>query len=290
MTSIDRLVKSVEEKGVVCLGLDTDFSYLPEYAIDKTKTKGENIVAFNKKIVDATKDVTGCYKVQIAYYESLGIDGLNAYKETLKYLKENNLITIADIKRGDIAKTAELYAKAHFEGDFEADFITLSPYMGLDSITPYLPYCKEQGKGVFVLVRTSNSGAKDFEYELAEDGRHFYDIVGDKLAELGSDYISDCGYSAVGMVIGGTHIEEATEIRNKYKNTLFLIPGYGAQGGKAKDIAQYLNNGNGGVVNSSRAVLLAYKKQEGVSFEIAARNEVIRMKEEIENECKLLSK
>ena len=290
MNSIDKLVKSVEEKGVVCLGLDTDFDYLPDYAVDSSKTKGENIVEFNRKIIEATKDVTGCYKVQIAYYEALGIDGLNAYKETLKILRDQGLVTIADIKRGDIAKTAELYAKAHFEGDFEADFITLSPYMGLDSITPYLPYCKEKGKGLFVLVRTSNGGAKDFEYELAKDGRHFYDVVGDKLSVLGADYISETGYSAVGMVIGGTHIEEATEIREKYKNTLFLIPGYGAQGGKAKDIAQYLNNGNGGVVNSSRAVLLAYKKQDGVSFEIAARNEVIRMREEIANECRLLQK
>ncbi|MEG2769688.1 MAG: orotidine-5'-phosphate decarboxylase, partial [Oscillospiraceae bacterium] len=245
---------------------------------------------FNKKIIQATKDVAGCYKVQIAYYEALGIDGMKAYKDTLAYLRKENLVTIADIKRGDIMKTAELYADAHFTGDFEADFVTLNPYMGLDSITPYLSYCKEKGKGVFALVRTSNGGAKDFEYQKAEDGRHFYDVVGDSLENLGKDYISQCGYSAVGMVIGGTHTEEAAEIREKYKNTLFLIPGYGAQGGKAADIARYLNDGNGGVVNSSRAVLLAYKKADGLKFDEAARAEVLRMREEITNECKLLQK
>lgn len=288
MTVVDRLVKAVDEKGVVCVGLDTDFSYIPQSAVDSAKTKGENIFEFNKKIIEATSDCAGCYKVQIAYYEALGIDGMQAYAKTLAYLRERKLIAIADIKRGDIAKTAELYARAHFEGEFEADFITLNPYMGMDSITPYLPYCKEKGKGIFSLVRTSNGGAKDFEYEKAADGRHFYDVVGDKLAELGKEYMSDCGYSAVGMVIGGTHTEEASEIREKYKNTLFLIPGYGAQGGKAADIARYLNNGNGGVVNSSRAVLLAYKKQEGVDFDAAARNEVLRMREEISHECELL--
>lgn len=286
--SIDRLYDAVEKKGVVCVGLDTDFAYLPDYAVDKTKTPGENIVAYNKALIEATKDVAGCYKVQIAYYEALGLDGMAAYKETLAELRRQKLVAIADIKRGDIAKTAELYARAHFEGDFEADFVTLSPYMGLDSISPYLPYCKEKGKGLFSLVRTSNAGAKDFEYELAADGRHFYDVVGDKLAALGEDYKASCGYSAVGMVIGGTHTEEATEIRARYKNTLFLIPGYGAQGGKAEDIARYLNNGNGGVVNSSRAILLAYKKQEGVRFDEAARNEALRMREEISNACKAL--
>ncbi len=289
-TSIDRLYQDVDKKGVVCVGLDTDFSYLPDYAIDNTKTKGENIVNFNREIIQATKDVSGCYKVQIAYYEALGLDGMRAYAETLKMLREQNLVAIADIKRGDIAKTAELYAQAHFEGEFEADFVTLNPYMGLDSITPYLPYCEKNGKGLFSLIRTSNQGAKDFEYVKAEDGRHFYDVVGDKLAHLGKDYMSSCGYSAIGMVIGGTHTEEATQIRENYKDTLFLIPGYGAQGGKACDIARYLNNGNGGVVNSSRAVLLAYKKQEGVKFAQAARNEVLRMREEIQNECKLLQK
>ena len=286
MTSMDRLYESVAKNGPVCVGLDTELGYLP--AVDAAKTPGENVLAFNQKLIEATKGVAGCYKVQIAYYESLGLDGMRAYAETLKAARATGLPVIADIKRGDIAKTAEMYAKAHFTGDFEADLITLAPYMGLDSISPYLPYCKEQGKGVFVLCRTSNPGAKDFEYQKLADGRHVYDLVGDSLTALGKDYLGETGYSGVGLVIGGTHTEEATAIRAAYPSTFFLIPGYGAQGGKAADIAQYMRKGNGGVVNSSRGILLAYKKQQGVPFDEAAYNECVRMKGDILSECNKL--
>lgn len=285
MTQMDRLYEAVAAKGPVCVGLDTDFSYLPEGYADNTKTAGENLVRFNREIIDATREVAGCYKVQIAYYEALGMDGMMAYRDTLAYLRENKLLTIADIKRGDIAKTAEMYAKAHFEGDFEADFITLAPYMGLDSLSPYLPYMEKSGKGAFVLCRTSNGGAKDFEYDKLADGRHVYDLVGDKVTELGKAYMGEHGYSSIGLVIGGTHIEEAKEIRAKYQNSFFLIPGYGAQGGKAEDIAQYLQKGNGGAVNSSRGILLAYKKQEGVRFDEAAYRECVDMKGAIADAC-----
>ena len=270
MTNMDKLYASVAANGPVCVGLDTEFSYLPADVVDYTKTAGENVVEFNRRIIEATKASEGCYKVQIAYYESLGLDGMRAYAETLKMVRTTGLPVIADIKRGDIAKTAEMYAKAHFTGDFEADIITLAPYMGLDSISPYLPYCKEQGKGLFVLCR------------------HVYDLVGDSLSELGRDYIGESGYSSIGLVIGGTHTEEATAIRAAYPQTFFLIPGYGAQGGKAADIAQYMNNSNGGVVNSSRGILLAYKKQPGVAFDEAAYNECVRMKEDIQGECNKL--
>ena len=141
---------------------------------------------------------------------------------------------------------------------------------------------------MFVLCRTSNPGAKDFEYKKLDDGRHVYDLVGDKLNALGKDYMGEHGYSSIGLVIGGTHTEEATAIRAAYKNTFFLIPGYGAQGGKAADIAQYLTQGNGGVVNSSRGILLAYKKQPGVAFDEAAYNECVRMREDIQGECNKL--
>ena len=285
MTQMDRLYEAVAAKGSVCVGLDTDFSYLPEGYADNTKTAGENLVRFNREIIDATREAAGCYKVQIAYYEALGMDGMMAYRDTLAYLRENKLLTIADIKRGDIAKTAEMYAKAHFEGDFEADFITLAPYMGLDSLSPYLPYMEKSGKGAFVLCRTSNGGAKDFEYEKLADGRHVYDLVGDKVTELGKAYMGEHGYSSIGLVIGGTHIEEAKEIRAKYQNSFFLIPGYGAQGGKAEDIAQYLQKGNGGAVNSSRGILLAYKKQEGMRFDEAAYRECVDMKGAIADAC-----
>lgn len=285
MTNMDKLYASVAANGPVCVGLDTELSYLPESAVDSTKTAGENVVAYNRALIDATKSAAGCYKVQIAYYESLGLDGMRAYAETLRMVRETGLPVIADIKRGDIAKTAEMYAKAHFTGDFEADLITLAPYMGLDSISPYLPYCKDQGKGVFVLCRTSNPGAKDFEYQKLADGRHVYDLVGDSISALGQDYLGETGYTSLGLVIGGTHTEEASAIRAAYQNTFFLIPGYGAQGGKAADIARYLNKGNGGVVNSSRGILLAWKKQPGVNYAEAAYNECVRMREDIQSEC-----
>lgn len=285
MTNMDKLYASVAANGPVCVGLDTELSYLPESAVDSTKTAGENVVAYNRALIDATKSAAGCYKVQIAYYESLGLDGMRAYAETLRMVRETGLPVIADIKRGDIAKTAEMYAKAHFTGDFEADLITLAPYMGLDSISPYLPYCKDQGKGVFVLCRTSNPGAKDFEYQKLADGRHVYDLVGDSISALGQDYIGETGYTSLGLVIGGTHTEEVSAIRAAYQNTFFLIPGYGAQGGKAADIARYLNKGNGGVVNSSRGILLAWKKQPGVDYAEAAYNECVRMREDIQSEC-----
>ena len=279
---IDKLYNRVEERGVVCVGLDTAIEYIPSHLFEG-RSETEALVEFNKQIIDATIDVASCFKVQIAYYEALGLKGMLAYKETLDYLKAKDAIIIADIKRGDIAATAKQYAKAHFEGDFEVDFITLSPYMGMDSIEPYMPYMEKGNKGVFTLVRTSNPGAEDIEMLKVEDGRDVYKVVGDKLIEMGSKVSGDCGYSSIGGVIGCTHVEEGIEIRKRFKNMFFLIPGYGAQGGKAEDVALYLNNGNGGVVNSSRAILLAYKKQEGreKDFALCAREEAIRMRDEI---------
>jgi orotidine-5'-phosphate decarboxylase len=281
--NIDKLFASVAQKGHVCVGLDTDVTYLPEALAKQFPSIEDGLFAFNKAIIDSTLDVSACYKVQIAYYEAYGMAGLRAYARTLAYLREKNAVIIADIKRGDIAKTAEMYAKAHFTGEFEADFITLSPYMGLDSLSPYLPYIKDNGKGVFVLIRTSNEGAKDIEYLPTENGKRVYHVVGEKLQTLGKDYLGECGYSAIGGVMGCTHPDEAAEIRNMLNTTFFLIPGYGAQGGKAEDIAKYLHNGNGGVVNSSRGILLAYRKQENgaANFADCARAEAIRMRDDI---------
>lgn len=278
---MDKLYERVEERGVVCLGLDTALEYIPSHVLEG-KTISEALFSFNKEIIDATLDVVACFKVQIAYYEALGIEGLIAYKNTLQYLREKDAIIIADIKRGDIAATASQYAKAHFTGDFEADFITLSPYMGMDSIEPYLPYMKDGKKGVFVLVRTSNKGAEDFENLDLIDGRKLFTAVGDRLSEMGQKVKGKYGYTQIGGVIGCTHVEEGKEIRSRYKDMFFLIPGYGAQGGKAEDVALYLNNGNGGVVNSSRGILLAYKKENRErEFAICAREEVIKMRDEI---------
>ncbi len=280
---IDRLFNTIKEKGHVCVGLDTDISYIPEGFLKKFDNIGDAIFEFNKAIIDETIDEVACYKPQIAYYEAYGIDGLRAYSRTLKYIKESGAISIGDIKRGDIAKTAEMYAKAHFAGEFEADFITLSPYMGLDSIEPYLPYIKEKNKGVFVLIRTSNKGSKDIQYVETHDNRRVYNMVGEAISNLGKEYIGTCGYSCVGGVIGCTHVDEGIEIRKTLDSTFFLIPGYGAQGGRAEDVALYLKDGNGGVVNSSRGIMLAYKgKVDGEeNFAKYARQEAIRMKNEI---------
>lgn len=285
---IDKLFDSVAQKGHVCVGLDTDITYLPEAFAQKYPTIEEGLFQFNKAIIDRTLDVSACYKVQIAYYESYGIAGLRAYQRTLAYLREKNAVIIADIKRGDIAKTAEMYAKAHFTGDFESDFITLSPYMGLDSLNPYLPYVKDQHKGVFVLIRTSNEGAKDIEYLPTENQQRVYHVVGQKINAMGKDFIGKCGFSSVGGVMGCTHADEASEIRQMLDTTFFLIPGYGAQGGKAEDIAKYLYKGNGGVVNSSRGILLAYRKQENGAADFAecSRQEAIRMRDDILNAIK----
>ena len=197
---IDKLYKRVEERGVVCLGLDTAVEYIPEYVLEG-KSIEEAIFQYNKEIIDATLDVVSCYKVQIAYYEALGLAGLLAYKRTLEYLREKDAIIISDIKRGDIMATATQYAKGHFSGDFEADFITLSPYMGMDSIEPYMPYMESGNKGVFVLVRTSNPGAEDIENIDTKDGSKVYKVVGDKLTKMGENVKGECGYSAIGGVL-----------------------------------------------------------------------------------------
>jgi orotidine-5'-phosphate decarboxylase len=284
---IDRLYESVDKKGNVCVGLDTDLSYLPQEFLSKYTNEEDALFEFNRRIIDATSDVAACFKVQIAYYEALGLKGLSAYKRTLEYLREHKCIAIADIKRGDIAKTAEMYAKAHFEGDFESDMVTLSPYMGLDSIEPYLPYVKNKGKGLFVLVRTSNKGAQDLQYIEASDGKRIYRHTADKLYSMGKDYMGECGYSSIGGVIGCTHLEEGRLLREDYKNMFLLIPGYGAQGGAAKEVAVYLRAGNGGVVNSSRAILLAYRNKENGErqFDQYSRQEALHMREEITNEA-----
>ena len=283
MSNINKLFASVAEKGHVCVGLDTDATYLPESLTKQFPSVEDGLFAFNRAVIDSTLDVCACYKVQIAYYEAYGLAGLRAYARTLAYLREKDAIVIADIKRGDIAKTAEMYAKAHFTGEFEADFITLNPYMGLDSLSPYLPYIKDNGKGVFVLIRTSNEGAKDIEYLPTENGKRVYHVVGEKLQTLGKGFLGECGYSAIGGVMGCTHPDEAAEIRQALDTTFFLIPGYGAQGGKAEDIAKYLRHGNGGVVNSSRGILLAWRKQENGAdhFADCARAEAIRMRDDI---------
>ncbi|NLJ78765.1 MAG: orotidine-5'-phosphate decarboxylase [Tissierellia bacterium] len=285
---IDRLYSEVEDKGNVCVGLDTHLSYVPNGMKEQYGDIDEILFQFNRRIIDNVHDIVPIFKLQIAFYEAYGLKGLNAYSRTLEYIKAKDCLSIGDIKRGDISSTAEMYAKAHFDGEFEADFITLNPYMGFDSITPYLSYIESGEKGIFVLLRTSNMGAKDIQY-LDIEGEKLYYHIGDRLNEMGAQYLGDCGYSPIGAVVGGTHIDEAEEIRNRYKDMFFLIPGYGHQGGKGEDVAMYLNDGNGGIVNSSRGIITAYKRYEdGIeNFDKYTREAVLNMKEDIESETGL---
>lgn len=282
---VDRLYEAVKEKGFVCVGLDSHLDYIPNYIKQKHEKISDIIFEYNKTIIDTTSDIVAIYKPQIAYYEANGLEGLIAYQRTLRYLKEKGLLSIGDVKRGDIASTAKEYAKAHFKGEFEADFITLNPYMGMDSITPYLDYLKTGEKGVFVLLRTSNEGAKDIEC-LDYNGEALYFQVGDELKKFADELTSECGYSPLGFVVGATHSEEAKKIRERYKNIFFLLPGYGAQGAKAEDIRTYLNDFNGGVVNSSRGIIKYYQKFEDGEEKFAhyTREAVLNMRKDIYGE------
>jgi orotidine-5'-phosphate decarboxylase len=261
--NIDKLYEAAAERGHVCVGLDTAADYVPPRERTRAGSDAQAALAYNRALIDATIDAAACYKVQIAYYEAMGLEGLRVYAETLRYIRGRGALVIADIKRGDIADTARRYAQAHFEGDFEADFVTLSPYMGMDSIEPWLSYAETAGKGAFVLMCTSNPGMRDFEYLVLQNGsgqapRRLYDAVGDRLAVLAESYPGRCGYGAFGAVVGCTSREEAAAIRSRRGNLFFLIPGYGAQGGAADDAALLLREGNGGVVNASRSILRAW--------------------------------
>jgi orotidine-5'-phosphate decarboxylase len=284
--NIDKLYESVKDKGHVCVGLDTSPDYVPSCERRKT-TDAQAVLGFNTALIDATFDIAACYKVQIAYYEEMGIAGLNAYSQTLRYIREKNSLVIADIKRGDIADTALRYAKAHFSGDFEADFVTLSPYMGMDSIEPWVNEAKTNGKGAFVIMRTSNPGMKDFEYLELKNENRLYHEVGDRMSYLARQNMGKNGYGIFGIVVGCTEENEASLIRKKYDDLFFLIPGYGTQGGAAKTAALLLQNGNGGVVNASRSIITAWQKEDGnenadnAFAAAAARRAVIKTRYEI---------
>jgi orotidine-5'-phosphate decarboxylase len=270
------------------VGLDTAEAYVPPLERRKWARDYQAVWAYNQALIDATVDVAACFKVQIAYYEAMGLGGLDTYAKTLRTIRERGRLVIADIKRGDIADTAAQYAKAHFEGIFEADFVTLSPYMGMDSLDPWLSYTRRTGKGAFVLMRTSNPGMRDFEYQELKSGGRLYDAVGDRLTELAATRLGKHGYGAFGAVVGCTEREEAAAIRKKRETLFFLIPGYGAQGGAAEDAAILLKNGNGGVVNASRSILKAWttEAQEAAAVTCsdaaeAARKTVITMRDAI---------
>lgn len=259
------LQKLAAENGPLCVGLDTDPSYLPEKLLKNFSSQAEAVLTYNKEIIRriAADKSACCCKVQIAYYEAMGIAGMKTYVETLRSVKEAGLICISDIKRGDIANTADAYARAHFSGDFETDIITVNPYMGFDTLGPFLNYCgPAKGKGMFVLLRTSNPGMTDIEQQELKNGGRVLDKVGTELERLSlqfSGQYTDETCSPVGAVVGCTEESDARILRDAYPGVFFLIPGYGAQGGEARIAATLLDKA-GGTVNSSRSILCAWKK------------------------------
>ena len=263
-TAMSRLQDACRKNGPLCIGLDTDPSYLPESVIAKYPSKEEAVLAYNKGIVDAASQYAGCYKVQIAYYEAMGLKGMEVFAKTVQYIRSKNIPVISDVKRGDIADTAKAYAKAHFQGDFETDIITINPYMGFDTLEPFMSFFPE--KGAFVLLRTSNSGMQDIENQPLSNGKPVLSLVGNKLNQLADEYAAshpgEC--SPFGAVVGCTEEEDARKIRDMYPDVFFLIPGFGAQGGKARIAATLLDKA-GGAVNSSRGILTAWKKDEDLT-------------------------
>jgi len=278
---IDRLYEAVADRGPVCVGLDTSPQLLPN-TLAFSPPLSSAILNFNRKIVDATLDLVACYKVQIAHYEALGVDGLSCYRDTLAYVRSKGAVVIGDVKRGDIASTGEMYAKAHFSGDFEADFVTLNPYMGSDVITPYAPHLQKGNKGLFVLVKTSNPSARDVQDLCAAD-RSVFMHVGELVHLWGREYLGECGYSLIGGVVGATTRQQLAQIRKAFPALFLLVPGYGAQGGGGQDVAPAFVDGNGAVVNASRSILGAHRGKPDNEKRYAeyAREAVIAMREDI---------
>ncbi len=251
------------KNGPLCVGLDTDPSYIPQSVLSAYGTPAQAVLAYNKEIIARVKSDKSacCCKVQVAYYEAMGLEGMKVYAETLKAVREAGLVCISDIKRGDIAATAGAYARAHFTGDFETDIITVNPYMGFDTLEPFTAYCKD-GKGIFVLLRTSNPGMVDIEQQDLAKGGRVLDRVGGELERLSGEFakiFAGQTTSPVGAVVGCTEESDAKMIREAYPELFFLIPGYGAQGGAARIAATLLGKA-GGTVNSSRGILCAWKK------------------------------
>ena len=277
-------------------------SYIPKQITDKAFAEfGETLEGasnaiweYNKKIIDATYDLIPAVKPQIAMYEQFGIEGLIAYKKTCDYAKSKGLVVIGDIKRGDIGSTSAAYAVAHLGkvavgsnkiAAFNEDFVTVNPYLGSDGVNPFVDVCKEENKGIFVLVKTSNPSSGEFQDQLV-NGRPLYELVAEKVVEWGNQCMGDT-YSNVGCVVGATYPEMGKVLRKLMPNTYILVPGYGAQGGKGADLVHYFNeDGLGAIVNSSRGIIAAYKQEKYAKygeacFEEASRQAVVDMLEDI---------
>ena len=280
---IHQLIEKIQKtKAPVCVGLDPMLGYIPEHILKKSFQEfGETLEGaadaiwnFNKEIVDHTFDLIPSVKPQIAMYEQFGIEGLKAYEKTVRYCQEKGLLVIGDAKRGDIGSTSAAYATAHLGkvkvGNtvctaFNTDFLTVNPYLGTDGVKPFVDVCKSDDKGLFVLVKTSNPSSGEFQDQLV-NGRPVYELVAEKVVEWGADCM-DGAYSNVGAVVGATYPEMSAILRKLMPRTYFLVPGYGAQGGTAKDLKACFNeDGLGAVVNSSRGIIAAYKQEKYAKF------------------------
>src|SRR6056297_1377001 len=272
---IDQLQQKIEEKNSrICVGLDPHLKMIPENILapellndleSNQKEIAAAVLKFNQGLIDAVADMTAVVKPQMAFYEKLGVPGMECLWQTISYAKSKGLLILLDGKRNDIGSTAKAYAESYLEQKkTAADSITINPYLGRDGILPFL---ENKEKGAFALLRTSNPSAVDLQDLKLDDGRKVYQAVGDFLQELGSDYIGDCGYSNLAAVVGATYPQELKEIRAQLESVFFLIPGFGAQGGGALDIKDgFDRDGRGAVVNSSRGIDFAYKKEEYAHF------------------------
>ncbi len=295
---IDVLIEKIKEKNnPTVAGLDPKLDYVPEAMKEKAfKEYGETfagaakaILEFNKTLIDSLYDIVPAVKPQAAYYEMYGIEGIKCLKETVDYAKSKGMYVIMDAKRGDIGATSEAYAKAFLgktqlgsreEAAFDADCLTVNPYLGTDGIKPFTDQCMENQKGIFVLVKTSNKSSGELQ-DMKTNGIYVYEHMADLVKSWGADLIGTYGYSSVGAVVGATYPEQAEALRERMPHTYFLVPGYGAQGGKAEDVAKSFNrDGLGAIVNASRSIMCAYQKNGGTLGD-AARAEAIRMRDDI---------
>lgn len=280
---INKLVENIKKTGApIVVGLDPMMKFIPEFISKKAFAEygetlegaAEAIWQYNKGIVDAIYDLVPAVKPQIAMYEQFGIPGLIAYKKTVEYCKAKDLVVIGDIKRGDIGSTSAAYAVGHLGqvqvgskkyAGFDEDFATVNPYLGSDGVKPFMDVCKEEKKGIFVLVKTSNPSSGEFQDRVI-DGRPLYELVGEKVAQWGDELMGD-GYSYVGAVVGATYPEMGKVLRKIMPKTFILVPGYGAQGGKGADLVHFFNeDGLGAIVNSSRGIIAAYKQEKYKEF------------------------
>ena len=280
---INKLIENIKKTNApIVVGLDPMLNYIPQHIQQKAFSElgetlegaAEAIWQYNKGIVDATCDLIPAVKPQIAMYEQFGIPGLIAYKKTVEYCKAKDLVVIGDIKRGDIGSTSAAYAVGHLGqvqvsskkyAGFDEDFATVNPYLGSDGVKPFMDVCKEEKKGIFVLVKTSNPSSGEFQDRVI-DGRPLYELVGEKVAQWGDELMGD-GYSYVGAVVGATYPEMGKVLRKIMPKTFILVPGYGAQGGKGADLVHFFNeDGLGAIVNSSRGIIAAYKQEKYKEF------------------------